>query len=196
MMTDMASAAATGDGNPAEHEEVESTGRSTGLAETVHRLGGIVGSTLPAGDVAELRRLDPERPSAPAFWKLVVGELEELGALRRGAPDREEQERRWAVILNAIAHLGDLHRPGRGYGVALASSGFSEHRFGRLLRARSGPLWYQARRSAQFLSSHAEPTDATGLAWLVLSDGRSDEQRARRQLARDYYRAHPTTQGA
>lgn len=196
MMMDATSTAGARDGEMTGHEDAVSPGRSAGLAETVHRLGGIIGTTLPAGDVAELRRLDPERPSAPAFWKLVVGELEELGALRRGAPDREEQERRWAVILNALAHLGDLHRPGRGYGVALASSGFSEHRFGRLLRARSGPLWYQARRSAQFLSSHAEPTDATGLAWLVLSDGRSDEQRARRQLARDYYRAHPTTEGA
>lgn len=196
MMMEMTSAAASGNGDPARHEGGESAAGTAGLAETVHRLGSIIGTRLPAGDVAELRRLDPECPSAPAFWKLVVGELEELGALRRGVPDREEQERRWAVILNALAYLGDLHRPGRGYGVALASSGFSEHRFGRLLRSRSGPLWYQARRSAQFLSSHAEPTDATGLAWLVLSEGRSDEQRARRQLARDYYRAHPTTEGA
>jgi hypothetical protein len=37
--------------------------------------------------------------------------------------------------------------------------------------------------------------DATGLAWLVLSEERSDAQDARRQLARTYYRAHPITQG-
>lgn len=168
---------------------------STGLAGTIHRLGGIIRQKLPAGDVAELRRLNPSAPSSPAFWKLVVGDLEPSGALRREAPRRDEQERQWAVILNALAHLGDLNQPGQPYGRALAASGFSEPRFGRLLRASSESLWYHARRSAQFLTAHGQPADATGLAWLVLSDGRSDAQRARRQLAREYYRAHSAIEG-
>lgn len=171
-------------------------GSDSGLAKLVHRLSGIIGNALPAGDVAELRRLNPTSPSTPAFWKLVVGELEPAGALHPGSSHREEREHRWAVILNAIAHLGDLNTPGRSYGEALAASGFSEHRFGRLLRAHSDALGYQARRSAQFLAAHGTKADATGLAWLVLSDGRTDAQRARRQLARSYYRAHPTTEGA
>lgn len=178
-----------------EPEAASPAGDTAGLHETVHRLGGLVAKALPAGDVAELRRLDPATPSCPAFWKLVVGELEPAGALRSGGPDREEQERRWAVILNVLAHLEALHEPGRAYGRALAACGFSEHRFGRLLRARGDTLWHQARRSGQFLAAHGQPADATGLAWLVLSEGRSDAQRARRQLARDYYRAHPTTEG-
>lgn len=165
------------------------------LADTVHRLGGIIGSALPAGEVAELRRLDPASPSSPAFWKLVVGELEPLGALRADGPQREDQERRWAVILNVLAYLEDLHQPGRSYGRSLADCGYSEHRFGRLLRARGETLWHQARRSGQFLTAHGQPADASGLAWLVLSEDRIDAQSARRQLARDYYRAHPTTGG-
>lgn len=165
------------------------------LARTVRRLGGIVGESLPRGELAELRRLDPASPSTAAFWKLVVGELEPLGALRGRGPRREEEERRWAVILNVLAHLEHLHRPGTGYGRALAESGFSEHRFSRLLRARGDTLWHQARRSGQFLSAKNQQADATGLAWLVLSEGRSDAQRARRHLARDYYRADPTTEG-
>lgn len=168
---------------------------TAGLADTVHRLGGIVSEALPRGDVAGLRRLDPSTPSSAAFWKLVVGELEPLGALRGEGSRREDQERRWAVIVNILAHLGPLNEPGRAYGRALAECGFSEHRFSRLLRARGETLWHQARRSGQFLAAQGQPADATGLAWLVLSEGRSDAQRARRQLARDYYRAHPTTEG-
>lgn len=166
-----------------------------GLAETVHRLGGIVSGSLPRGEVAELRRLDPSSPSSAAFWKLVVGELEPLGALRGEGPHREEQERRWAVLLNVLAHLGNLNEPGRGYGRSLAECGFSEHRFSRLLRARGDTLWDQARRSGQFLAAQGQPTDVTGLAWLILSEGRTDAQRARRHLARDYYRALPTAEG-
>lgn len=182
--------------NTSESTAESNEGSGSSLARLVHRLSGIIGTALPAGDVAELRRLDPASPSRPAFWKLVVGELEPAGALHPGNAQREERERQWAVILNAIAHLGELNTPGRSYGQALAASGFSEHRFGRLLRARSGALKYQARRSAQFLAAHGEQADATGLAWLVLSDGRPDAQRARRQIARSYYRAHPTTEGA
>lgn len=169
--------------------------RTTDLAETVHRLGGIVSGSLPRGEVAELRRLDPSSPSSAAFWKLVVGELEPLGALRGEGSHREEQERRWAVLLNVLAHLGTLNEPGRSYGRSLAECGYSEHRFSRLLRARGDTLWDQARRSGQFLAAQGQPTDVTGLAWLVLSEDRSDAQRARRHLARDYYRALPTTEG-
>ena len=179
---------------PTANGEPSSTA-DTDLASTVHRIGGIFGESLPRGELAELRRLDPSSPSSAAFWKLVVGELEPLGVLRSGGARRVEQERRWAVILNVLAHLEHLHRPGTGYGRSLAESGFSEHRFSRLLRARGDTLWHQARRSAQFLSAKNQPADATGLAWLVLSEGRPDAQRARRQLARDYYRAHPTTEG-
>lgn len=191
----MMSPGSTGNGTTTGASEPRASSGAADLARTVHRVGGIVSESLPRGELAELRRLDPSSPSTAAFWKLVVGELEPLGALRGGGPRREEQERRWAVILNVLAHLEHLHRPGDGYGRSLAESGFSEHRFSRLLRARGDTLWHQARRSGQFLSAKNQPTDATGLAWLVLSEGRSDVQRARRQLARDYYRAHPTTEG-
>lgn len=178
--------------------EAEGSGdgpRTASLAETVHRLGGIVSESLPPGEVAELRRLDPSSPSTTAFWKLVVGELEPLGALRGEGSRREEHERRWAVVLNVMAHLGNLNEPGHDYGRSLAECGFSEHRFSRLLRARGETLWDQARRSGQFLAAQGQTTDVTGLAWLVLSEGRTDAQRARRHLARDYYRALPTTEG-
>lgn len=175
--------------------EPESARESPGLAEVVHRLGGIVSESLSRGDVAELRRLDPSAPLPATFWKLVVGVLEPQDALTGEGPHREEQERQWAVVLNILGHLESLNEPGRSYGRSLAECGFSEHRFGRLLRARGEVLWDQARRSGQFLAAHGHTTDVTGLAWLVLSEGRSDEQRARRHLARDYYRALPTTEG-
>lgn len=175
--------------------DADGSSQTPGLAEIVHRLGGIVSESLPRGEVAELRQLDPTSPSPAAFWKLVVGELEPLGALVPGGTHREEQECRWAVVLNVLAHLGNLNEPGRDYGMSLAECGFSEHRFSRLLRARGETLWDQARRSGQFLASQGQPTDATGLAWLVVSEGRPDAQRARRHLARAYYRALPSPEG-
>lgn len=158
------------------------------LHTLIHRLSGFIQNAMSTGDAAELRRMRPSDPSAPAFWKVVVEKLEPAGALPEYASNRAERERRWAVILNGLAHLGELHQPGQRFGASLAQAGYSESRLVRLLRSRGEQLLDEARLATRYLVAHRVQTDATRLAWLVLSEGRSDEEEARRGLARDYYR--------
>ena len=143
---------------------------------------------LSAGDMAELRRLDPADPSSAAFWKIAGSVLEPDGWLRGDGETRNEEERRWAVILRAIATLAPLHTPGRRLGAALAEGELSEVRFVRLLRARGEILRRETRTVASLLASKAVRVDLAGLAGLVLSEGGDREEDARRRIARDYYR--------
>lgn len=155
---------------------------------TVNSLAASIGEgRLPAGDIAELRRLDPTDPSSAAFWKIAGSVLEPDGWLRGGSETQTEDERRWAIILRAIAALAPLHTPGRRFGAALAEGQLSEIRFVRLLRARGEMLRRETRTVASFLASKAVRVDLAGLASLVLSEGAEWEEDVRRCIARDYY---------
>ncbi len=149
-----------------------------GVAEALARMGN--------GDRAALRRLRPTGLNVPAFWKLTTSALQ--GALDGDdKPWRATQERQWALILSVAA--GSTHSPAMRLGTALARAGVSEARLTRLLRARGEQLPDAARVIAHQIVSAAVPFDFADLAWLVLSEGRHDEERARQQIARDYYRA-------
>lgn len=153
-----------------------------GLRGLVDRLAGAIDRALP-GELAALRRLDPEDPSCPAFWKLACRYLESSDR-----PLGAAQERRWAVILSGMARTQGQHRAGRKAGDALAQVA-SEARFTKLLRASDRRLWDELRHVTHQLSSVAEPFDWGDLAELVLTDGGEHHERARRSLARDYYGA-------
>ncbi len=155
----------------------------------VNRAAHAVDRTLSPGDVAALRHLDPDNPAALAFFKVAAQLLE--GALAEDEPARTEDELRWATILSALAVAKGLHWPGRPLGVALASAGFSELRLTRLLRARGDQVFPAVRGAAQFLAAKAEPFDALHLALLVLSEGRSDEEKVRRDIARSFFKPMP-----
>lgn len=159
------------------------------LHSTVNFLAASIGEgRLSAGDIAELRRLDPTDPGSPAFWKIAGSVLEPYGWLSGDGETRNESERRWAVILRALAALAPLHAPGRRLGAALAEGDLSEVRFVRLLRARGEILRKEVRTVASFLASKAVRVDLTGFADLVLSEGMELwEEDARRRIARDYY---------
>jgi CRISPR system Cascade subunit CasB len=88
-----------------------------------------------------------------------------------------------------MALLEGLHAPRARLGAVLAESGFSELRFERLLRAHGEALWDAVRRMAHFLASKAASVNQADIAWLVLSDDRSDAERVRRRLARHFYGA-------
>ena len=162
---------------------------ATGLEQIVHRIvGHVERQALSPGEVAELRRLEPENPGGAAFWKTVVFDLEPAGQLR-GA----DAETRWALILRAIGELHGLHRPRRRLGRALAAAGVSENRLARLLRADLGTLAGTLSAVSRQLASAAESVDLAGLAWLVLTargaaGARGGEVKVRRGIARDYYR--------
>lgn len=164
------------------------------LAELVGRLSRTLARELSPGDLAELRRLDPEQPFAPSLFKVLALHLEDTGYLPEDGPARDEAERCFAAILAGLAHLGPFHQPGRPLGMALASAGASELRLVRLLRHHAGALRSTAILMARYLAARGEPTDFTDMARLLLSDGRDHAQAVRRQIARDYYRTRAGTE--
>ncbi|MGH2361349.1 MAG: type I-E CRISPR-associated protein Cse2/CasB [bacterium] len=165
------------------------TSEAVGVGSLVNQISGLLargGGALSTGDVAALRRMDPRSPAA-AFFKLVGLVLDQHIS---GAPHaRLETETRWAAIIVGLAHLGDLHRRGMRLGRSLVDAGFSELRFDRLLRADADRLIDELPMLARFLSAKGVPADWESASLLILSAGRSDEEDARRRLARDYYGA-------
>lgn len=166
--------------------KTEDVGAPRSLSRAVGALAHFVEHGASPGDVAGLRRLAPEDPAAPAFWRLAGTLLAD--ELRGGGGALEARERAWASIVNALALTAGLHAPARPLGTALAAAGYSELRFTRLLRAQGDALAPEVRGAAAFLASKAEPFDATDLAQLVLSSGGISEETVRRGVARTYFR--------
>ncbi len=168
------------------HPETTESERAS-LASIVGRLAHAVTRELSPGDVAALRRHRVGRPLAPAFFRVSALILDPAGALPSGERFREAAEERWAVIVAAIAELEGLHAPRRRLGEVLANADFSELRLLRLLRSHDEALADAIATTTHFLASRAADADLTDIAHLVLSDGRSDEERVRRRIARAYY---------
>jgi len=141
---------------------------------------------LTRADVAAVRRMDPRSPDA-AFFKLAVLALDDPPQV--DSPAVLEAEGRWAAIVSGLALLGDLHQPAARLGRSLAEAGFSELRFSRLLRADAERLVDELPMLARFLAAKSVPADWSTAALLILSAGRSDEERTRRRIAREYYAA-------
>lgn len=157
------------------------------LFETIGRISHAINNRLSTGDIAELKRLNPENPGSPAFWKLIVGCIGDEGVHLAGEKNRDEAERRWAVVLSAMAHMKHLHIHGRKLGEALAEAGYSELRLNRLLRASGDTLRNLTRGMTLFLVSKGQSFDLLDLARLIFSDNNSWSESFRRQIARSYY---------
>jgi CRISPR system Cascade subunit CasB len=142
-------------------------------------------AAMSTGDRSALRKLTPDALHHPAFWKLTTSVLQP--ALPVDEHTRAFAEQRWAVVI-AVAAAAQ-HSPATRLGSALARAEVSEVRLTRLLRARGEQLPDAVRTLAHQLVAAAVPFDLADLAWLVLSEDRGDEDRARQQIARDYYRA-------
>jgi len=156
------------------------------LASVVSRLARLLagGGSVSHGDLAALRRMEPQRPAA-AFFKLEGLVLDEH--LPGDAAERAEMETRWAAIIVGLARLGPLHQPSQRLGFALAEAPYSELRFARLLRADANRLVDELPALARFLAAKGQAADWTAAAQLILSAGRNNEESVRRHLARDYY---------
>jgi CRISPR system Cascade subunit CasB len=153
------------------------------LVSTIARLLESPG-VLTQGDIASLRRMDPRQPEA-AFFKLEGLFLDDQ--MPGEAAARAEAETRWAAVVVGLAHLGALHRPAARLGHALASAGYSEIRFVRLVRADFAQLPDELPSLARFLRATGIEADWSAAADLVLSVGTPREAEVRRHLARDYY---------
>ena len=149
---------------------------------------------LSPGDVAALRRLRPEDPSQPAFWRMAALYL--APSLPDSGPRRDDLERRWAVILQALAELQGLYDPRTPLGRALARSDMAEMRALKLLRSNDSALHDLVRICAQHLANKANGANLVELALLVLTDGGDRQESVRRQIARDFYSELQSRQSA
>ncbi len=151
------------------------------------------------GDLAALRRMNPDAPDAAVFYRLLA-QQDLLGS--------EIVERKWALILHGIALMtrttGDdmesrsAHKGKASVGSILYLGGdterptafYSEIRFNRLLTARGDMLFTLLARLFRMLASQ----DGCAFNWremaqFILNAGYNEDaaERSRRQLARAYY---------
>lgn len=158
------------------------TASRTSMGTIVNRIAGAFGREIGAGDLAGLRRLDPDELASPEFWRVMAAYVP-TDALPQHDPYLTRVERQWAVVLSALAILAGLHERTVPLGAALARARYSELRFVRLLRARDAALANHVRSAARYLAAKGQSADCVGLALLVFSEGET----VRRQIARDYY---------
>lgn len=161
---------------------------------TVATIAGVLGREgFPRGDLAILRRLDPDCASAPAFWRLLTLAVPPE---RRRSP---EVERRWALILHAMALMVPHHHDASTrVGRALHAAGYSEQRLGRLLDARGAQFRALVPRLCRQLAHKAQPLDWRELGRLILATERHEDEAEsiRLAIARAYYGAEAAAKKA
>ena len=158
------------------------------------------------GDLAGLRRMDPDNPDAAAFYRLMASrDLLESGDVLQS---------KWALILHGIALMTrtsdadvigrSAHNPNMRVGRALFLGGeqgrttafYSENRLNRLLTARGHMQRTLLARLFRMLGSAGQPFNWREMARFILNDGYDEEnaERGRRNIASAYYTAESISQ--
>ena len=155
--------------------------------------GKMARADFSRGDLAGLRRMDPDSARPGIFWKLLA----EDNLLEHG----QIVENKWALILHGIAlmtptNTGEgaartAHEGAIPVGRALYSGGYSEMRFNRLLTAREDMLRTLLARMFRMMAAKDIFFNWREMAQFILNDGYDEEaaEQSRRRIARDYYRA-------
>lgn len=138
---------------------------------------------LDPGDLARLRRMDPDGPGEAAFWQLVA-ELK--------LPGNPERWLRFSRLIALLTPRGDPHagKPsahdgGRTLGAALAEAGFSEMRLLRLIERAPDARPEALERMVRFLGARgAGAVDCREIFWLLHGTGPDPSRR----LANHYFR--------
>ena len=153
------------------------------------------------GDLAELRRMDPDEPDLAAFWRLMA----QYGLLDVG----EAAERKWALIIHGIAlttptgsgeaNRGTAHNGQMPVGRALFLGGesqratgfYSEARLNRLLTSGGPMLRTLLARMFRMLAASGVTFNWREMAQFILNEGYDEDaaEQSRRRIAREYYRA-------
>ena len=153
------------------------------------------------GDLAELRRMDPDEPDAAVFWRLMA-QYDLLNS-------NEIVERKWALIMHGIALTtptgsGEANRStahdgqmpvGRALflgGESQRATGFySEARLNRLLTADGPMLRTLLARMFRMLTASGASFNWREMAQFILHEGYDEDaaEQSRRRIAREYYRA-------
>lgn len=157
------------------------------VATAIQEIGKRLADKTAIGDRAALRRLNYAAPDTPAFWRIVVSNLD--GVIADREPERSRDQRRWAALLAGLSEVAGagLYRRGRPLGEAAAAAKLLEARFTKLLRAHDDALLDLIQPLAHQLVAKGEPVDWLDVARLVLSDGAPNEDKVRRDLAQRYY---------
>ena len=146
---------------------------------------------LASGDLAALRRMDPNSVPPAALFRLLA----RIGMTEAGP----KAVRRWARAVHIMAQRPDTLRAG-GLGRAMRETGFSEQRLDMLLNARGQGLFNLARRTAVRIARNHDALPYRDLCTLVLYDGRPEKNDladdVRIRIAQSYLRADRETDKA
>lgn len=174
---------------------------STSWASNAVTLAGVIASeNFARGDLAQLRRMDPDSPDAAAFWRLMA---------RQDLFRTLETEAKWALIIHGVALMtptnsgdGNSRTAHDGFtpvGRALFQGGdsqrgtgfYSETRFNRLMTSRGPMLRILLARMFRMLASADVSFNWREMASFILNEGYDDEaaEQSRRRIAREYYQA-------
>lgn len=136
------------------------------------------------GEVAELRRMDSAKPNAPAYWRalFVLGVEEGYRGL-----SQHQSERPLATLLNGIALCRDLHDRNEPLGRALATAGWNEHRFARLMEAESEQLYAAVRHVARYLAAKDQHANWNDVERLLFHQEGDRAESVRLSISRTYY---------
>lgn len=165
--------------------------------------GELAGERFDRGELAALRRMDPDDPS-PTAIRLMA----KRGLL--GSPDVEEKwSLKWSLILHGIAIMTrtsgttpqdrTAHDGSKRVGRALfygdnperSEAFYSESRFNRLMSARGAMFRTLLVRMFRMVAAANQPFDWRQMAELILYDGFDEvaAKRIRQSIAGDYYQA-------
>ena len=138
------------------------------------------------GELAELRRMNPDKPDAATFWRLMA-RTNRLGC--------SATESKWGLILHGMALMAPNTDSATSVGRALFNGGdnqrkqayYSDFRFKRLLNARGGMLRSLLSEMFRMMRAANQPFNWYEMASFILNDDEESQEAARSQMARDYY---------
>jgi CRISPR system Cascade subunit CasB len=152
----------------------------TGLVEAFAGAIRTLETAERRGDLASLRRLNPDAPDAPSFFRIVVKIAPEAGptALQR-----------YARFVQILALKPSALTSG-SFGAAMAAAGVSEGRVQKLLSARGPALAQQLRLISRRLAEEGTlPYRQIGDVLLIEDEDSERAEALRLRVARDYWRA-------
>ncbi len=173
---------------PTESSATERPNLATAVGRAAQMIHPDDGS-LPNGDRAALRRVNPEAPVTPALWKVLHGLNIPEPDPQYGTSDAAtaRYERNWGLLLMGMAHCAGLHDYEVPLGKALALAGWSELRFTRIMEADAETLPALMRRMAQYLASKDQAANWADVAYLLFTRGTDNAESTRLRIARNYY---------
>lgn len=155
------------------------------LSQVIGHIAGILSHDgFPAGERAQLRRMNLDHAPPLAFYRF---------ALRHLPPNWDQGDavrRNWMTLVAGIALMSPkAHRLERRLGLALAEARFSESRLERLLAATGDTRRVLVLRAARFLAAKNDSCNWVEMAQLVLTQSADGIETINRRVAKDFYGA-------